>query len=74
MKHKSHLICMIPAALLALWLLTRGGSNGALAGVGLFVLICPLTMGIVMWLLMRQPNMHSSQGDVREHEHTGGPR
>lgn len=55
MQHRMHYLCMIPAAVLLGWVLLGGGST-ALAGVGLLVLICPLTMGIVMWLLMRQPD------------------
>lgn len=53
MKHRNHLICLLPALVLAVWLIFGGGST-ALTGVGLVLLICPITMGVVMWLLMRQ--------------------
>ncbi|HEX6659518.1 MAG TPA: hypothetical protein VF065_15615, partial [Ilumatobacter sp.] len=31
------------------------GANPLAAGVGLAFLVCPIVMGIVIWLLMRQP-------------------
>lgn len=62
MSHRHHLICLVGAVGLAMWLLVAGTGGLALAGVGLALLICPLVMGVVMWLLMRQPQSTHHQG------------
>jgi hypothetical protein len=56
MKHRNHLICLLPAIVLAAWLIIGNPGSAALTGLGLVVLICPITMGVVMWMLMRQPD------------------
>lgn len=55
MRHRHHLICVAAALGLAGWLLLAGSGGSAVAGVSLALLLCPLVMGAVMWLLMRQP-------------------
>ncbi|MDO8390405.1 MAG: hypothetical protein Q7V57_07935 [Actinomycetota bacterium] len=70
MNHRRHLLCLLPAIALAAALLLFGGGNATFAGVGLALLLCPLVMGTVMWLLMRQPSTgapvghHVSSDDV----------
>lgn len=50
--HKGHLAgCAIAIGLALVLLATTGGSIGGL-GLLLAVLICPITMGAVMWFLM----------------------
>lgn len=55
MSRRHQLIGLAAAAGLVVWLLGAGNGGLALAGVSLALLICPLVMGAVMWLLMRQP-------------------
>ena len=50
---------MIPCviiAVLAMSVLALSGSAPFGAGIGLTLLLCPVLMGTVMWLLMRQPS------------------
>jgi hypothetical protein len=50
--HKGHMTgCVIAFGLALVLFATTGGSIGGL-GLLLAVLICPITMGAVMWLLM----------------------
>lgn len=50
--HKGHMTgCVIAIGLALVFLTLTGGSVGGL-GLLLAVLICPLTMGAVMWFLM----------------------
>lgn len=50
--HKGHMTgCVIAIGLVLVLFATTGGSTGGL-GLLLAVLICPLTMGAVMWFLM----------------------
>ena len=64
MSHRHHLICLTAAAGLVLWVLLAGSGGLAVAGLSLALLICPLVMGVVMWLLMRQPQPtpHTGEG------------
>ena len=55
MKHRNHMLLCGIAVLVAAMLLTRGGASPFAAGIGFALLLCPLVMGTVMWLLMRQP-------------------
>lgn len=55
MKHRHHLVCVAAALGLVAWFLLAGSGGAAVAGVSLALLLCPLVMGAVMWLLMRQP-------------------
>jgi hypothetical protein len=55
-KHRNHMILGGIAVLVAVMLLGGGGANPLAAGIGLAFLICPIVMGIVMWLLMRKPS------------------
>ncbi len=55
MKHGNHMLLCGIAVLAAVILLTTGGGSQLAAGIGFALLLCPLVMGTVMWLLMRQP-------------------
>ena len=68
MNRRHHLICVVAAVGLAVWFLVAGNGGAALAGVSLALLICPLVMGVVMWLLMRQPHTAPRQIDGVAHE------
>ena len=62
MKHRNHMIpCLIVAALAVVLIAT--GSLPFGAGIGLVLLLCPLLMGTMMWLLMRQPAAPSAHSD-----------
>jgi hypothetical protein len=76
MNHRHHLICVAAAVGLAAWFLVAGNGGAALAGVSLALLICPLVMGIVMWLLMRQPHSAPQHAENVPHEEhaPAGPR
>jgi len=70
MNHRHHLICVVAAVGLGVWFLVAGNGGAALAGVSLALLICPLVMGTVMWMLMRQPKSAPTQTDhVGREEH-----
>jgi hypothetical protein len=74
MNHRHHTILLVAAAGLAVSFLVVGNGGLALVGVGLALLICPLVMGVVMWLLMRQPQSapHQSETELRnDHAATG---
>jgi hypothetical protein len=68
MSHRHHLICLTAAAGLVLWVLLAGSGGLAVAGLSLALLICPLVMGAVMWMLMRQPQAKSNPGNTDLHE------
>ena len=79
MSHRKHIIPCVMAMVVAITLFATVGANPLAAGVGLAFLLCPIVMGTVMWLLMRQPNgsipvaEHSQehvQHDVPEHAST----
>ena len=55
MNHRIHLIPCVLALIAAVALFSAAGGNPLAAGVGLAFLVCPIVMGVVMWLLMRQP-------------------
>ncbi len=76
MSHRHHLICLTAAAGLVLWVLLAGSGGLAVAGLSLALLICPLVMGAVMWMLMRQPRTTSSPGttDLLDEHVSAGPR
>lgn len=76
MSHRHHLICLAAAGGLVVWFLMAGNGGLALAGVSLALLICPLVMGTVMWLLMRQPRAtpNPNEGDLHEEHASAGPR
>ncbi len=67
MSHRHHVICLVAAVGLGLWFLVAGNGGLALAGLSLALLICPLVMGVVMWLLMRQPQPATHQSDGDQH-------
>lgn len=54
MNHRNHLVPCLIAAAVAIVLLTTIGTNPLAAGLGVAFLLCPIVMGTVMWLLMRQ--------------------
>ena len=64
MNDRHRLVLVIAAVGLAVWFLVAGSGGLAVAGVSLALLICPLVMGVVMWLLMRQPQPtpHTGEG------------
>ena len=69
MNHRNHLVPCLIAAAVAIVLLTTIGSNPLAAGLGVAFLLCPIVMGTVMWLLMRQPKPIATdrqQEDARE--------
>ncbi len=73
MKHRDHMILCGIGVLVAVMLFTRGGASPLAAGFGFALLLCPIVMGTVMWLLMRQPKNSSSpreRHDIPEsHDH-----
>jgi len=78
MNRRHHLICVVAAVGLAVWFLVAGNGGTALAGVSLALLICPLVMGAVMWMLMRQPKSASAPPQTEHLNHdehiSAGPR
>lgn len=62
MKHHNHMIPCVIIAVVAIAVLTLSGSAPLGAGIGLTLLLCPLLMGTVMWLLMRQPSGPTHDG------------
>lgn len=54
MNHRNHLVPCLIAAAVAIVLFTTIGTNPLAAGLGVAFLLCPIVMGTVMWLLMRQ--------------------
>jgi hypothetical protein len=76
MSRRHHLICVAAAVGLAVWFLVAGSGGAAVAGVSLALLLCPLVMGVVMWLVMRQPQSPGQQTDRDAHEEhvSAGPR
>lgn len=76
MSRRHHLVCLFAAVGLGVWFLVAGSSGVALAGVSLALLICPLVMGGVMWLLMRQPpsTPHHTEGEPRDEHATAARR
>jgi hypothetical protein len=78
--HKGHLVgCAVAIGLALVLLVTTGGSIGGL-GVLLAVLICPITMGAVMWFLMGSqrreatPHAHEVTPDAPALDATTAPR
>ncbi|MEP7114649.1 MAG: hypothetical protein ABI862_15390 [Ilumatobacteraceae bacterium] len=73
MKHRQHMILGGIAIVVAFMLLARGGASPLAAGFGFALLLCPIVMGTVMWLLMRQPKNSSSPDGHHEinvaHDH-----
>ncbi len=69
--HKGHMTgCVIAIGLALVLFATTGGSIGGL-GLLLAVLICPLTMGAVMWFLM---GSQRQAGTSHADEVTPGPQ
>ncbi len=67
MKHRYHLICLAGAGIAVALLLFGSGSNLPLVGIGAVLLICPIVMGAMMWLMMRQtPQQMPQQTTNRE--------
>ena len=66
MKHRDHMILCGIAILVAVMLFARGGASPLAAGFGFALLLCPIVMGTVMWLLMRQPKNSSSRREQQE--------
>jgi hypothetical protein len=57
---------MIPCAIIAVIAMAALATSETAplgAGIGLTLLLCPLLMGTVMWLLMRQPNEPAAHDD-----------
>lgn len=68
MNHRHHIICVMAAVGLGVWFLLARRGNATLAGVSLALLICPLVMGAVMWILMRQTQAPSHPRDDLRHD------
>ena len=66
MNHSKRMVAYALAALVAIMLFGTLGGNPLAAGIGLAFLLCPLVMGVVMWLLMRQPRGSTSTGQLPE--------
>jgi hypothetical protein len=70
-KRRNHMIPCAIVAVIAVVLLATGGGSPLGAGFGFALLLCPLMMGGMMWLLMRQqpttPTSHC------EHQHAELP-
>jgi hypothetical protein len=76
MNHRNHLVPCLIAAAVAIVLLTTIGTNPLAAGLGVAFLLCPIVMGTVMWLLMRQQKSQTTpterpRVDIEEHASTG---
>lgn len=63
MKHRHRMIPFAVIALIAMVAIALSGRAPLGAGIGLTLLLCPLLMGTVMWLLMRQLNASAVQDD-----------
>lgn len=80
MKHRQHMILCGIAVLGAVMLFARGGASPLAAGFGFALLLCPIVMGTVMWLLMRQtnnpsaPSVHHEVNAARDREVSSGRR
>lgn len=75
MSHRKHIVPCVIAMLVAITLLATVGATPLVAGVGLAFLLCPIVMGTVMWLLMRQPKAEHPQPYAQEvHEHVSTAR
>lgn len=76
MNHRKHMIPCVLAILVAITLFATVGANPLAVGVGLAFLLCPIVMGTVMWLLMRQPSRSIQSGDdlVHRAHHEPGDR
>lgn len=72
---RHHLVCLAMAAVAIGLLLVSGGSNLPIVGISAALLICPIVMGVVMWLLMR-PDTSTVPDEIErtttDHVHTGG--
>ena len=74
MSHRHHLVCLVAAVGLGVVFLVAGTGGLAFAGLGLALLICPIVMGGVMWLLMRQPEATPDRSDAHEEHASAGPQ
>ena len=75
MKHRDHMVLGGIAILVADMLYARGGAGPLAAGFGFALLLCPIVMGTVMWLLMRQQKGQTTpteprRADIDEHVST----
>ncbi len=61
MNHRHHLICLAAGAVAITLLLFGGGSNLTIVGFSAVLLVCPIVMGVVMWLLMRPTAPRASE-------------
>lgn len=64
MNHRSRMIPFMIVALVAMIILVPRSSAGFGVGIGLALLLCPLVMGSMMWLMMRQ---NDAPADHTEH-------
>lgn len=55
MNGRHHSLPLMALGVAGVVLLLVIGADTAALGIGLAFLVCPIVMGIVMWLLMRQP-------------------
>ena len=76
MNHRNHVVPCLIAAAVAIVLFTTIGTNPLAAGLGVAFLLCPIVMGTVMWLLMRQQKGQTTPSerpreDIEERASTG---
>ena len=68
MKHRKLMIPCAIIAVIALTVLATNGSTSFGVGIGLVLVLCPLLMGTMMWMLMRQPKAPAAQDPDRTPE------
>jgi glucose dehydrogenase len=74
-NHRHHLVCLAAAAVAIGLLVVSGGSNLPIVGISAALFICPIVMGVVMWLLMRPaptPTSNQSQSVPADDLKVGG--
>lgn len=74
MNRRHHLMCLVAGIGLAVVFVAAGNGGLAFAGLSLALLICPLVMGAVMWLLMRQPQATPDRSDAHSPEEHASAR
>jgi len=73
-KHRNHMIPCAIIAVIAMVLLATRGSNPLGASASLALLLCPMVMGTVMWLLMRQTDRSEAHDEHARSELHNDPQ
>lgn len=72
MNHKLHLgHCLIPIAIAAIAFVALG-ANGASIGIAAIAILCPLMMGGMMWMMVRNGGEHSEHPEASHDESARG--